>query len=702
MWYKLIIDRLIGKIKEKGKAAAQEFLQVFWHQFHNYIFDAGSVSEFNKILAIIDKIYDKFGQRKDKTVSLQEFSSYLVGLSIVYIKMGDEQIVWNSSFRSIIRNDVIFRALKLKESFEDITDNLPLLLTQPLATTAIITSEQTWFDLEIRFMDLKEDKFYPENRALEEIKRELRKTLLTKISDLFLEAAALIVALSSLEKTNVFWSEFLTHLTDSIFSVPSNETQKQILLAITIDSYTKFSGIKKGKLADEDCKAYLLGLAFYHTLYHSTATPFTCPGEMERWAEVNFTKININPLEKAVLTELGLIDWSGTVPKKPSNSNGSMKGLRPSSSLVVRPWANFQLDPAAQRHLSRFQQLNTEAQYDFLKDAPFYLGQSEQFDFFLLQVSNLVQEKNSYLLTEDEVKFFKLLENLEQKILDDSLPQPLIKTIAWLLVKLKIAGNPYFYKKTYRSFLCLKEHSTITDLLDYDENINTALMEKLKALLSDIKEIQLLVFGDFPYLELEKFCQDSQGWEYFYQILNELRVKYALKPKDNKEAAEELFCQLIRIALTYFNSKRAAGDFDNFNENYNEFLNESANNIAEEDLAFFDQAMEALQRERVETSSENSENSFDSEDSALEDQPIVASASRITFFTPAMGSAQNTSRRGRAFSDSDAEPKYTSIVSRASQFDDLQYSLTTKTTRSLKLSSGKEADTPGTRTSCLF
>ncbi|WP_225316568.1 hypothetical protein [Legionella longbeachae] len=94
MWYLEIMRQLLEKLPQKKRKGGENFLKALFLCIGKV--DAKPEMEF--FLGLIDKAFSKFGDKAPNSVRLTEFSRYLFGLTLLYIKSSNDFAIWNSDF----------------------------------------------------------------------------------------------------------------------------------------------------------------------------------------------------------------------------------------------------------------------------------------------------------------------------------------------------------------------------------------------------------------------------------------------------------------------------------------------------------------------------------------------------------------------------------------------------------------------------
>ncbi len=98
MWYLEIMLGLLEKLPNEKRTDGELFLK----ELFLCIKKVDENPEIEFYLGLIDKSFLKFGHKKPHSVTLTEFSRYLLGLSVLYIKSSNEFDVWNSDFVTVL------------------------------------------------------------------------------------------------------------------------------------------------------------------------------------------------------------------------------------------------------------------------------------------------------------------------------------------------------------------------------------------------------------------------------------------------------------------------------------------------------------------------------------------------------------------------------------------------------------------------
>lgn len=112
MWYELLLKKLfISKVSESEQDAASEFIDTFFQCYHPAAQEKLSPQI---ILGLISKFHKKYDSIENNTVTLQQLSRELIGVSIILMKASFDDRVFNDDFK--FDNSVIKSALGLASS----------------------------------------------------------------------------------------------------------------------------------------------------------------------------------------------------------------------------------------------------------------------------------------------------------------------------------------------------------------------------------------------------------------------------------------------------------------------------------------------------------------------------------------------------------------------------------------------------------
>ncbi len=111
MWYLEIMNQLLEKLPQEKREDGENFLK----ELFLCIGKIEAHPEMEFFLGLIDKAFSKFGDKEPNSVTLTEFSRYLFGLTLLYLKSSNDQPIWNSDFIPSLDRVVKFLAIDRKE-----------------------------------------------------------------------------------------------------------------------------------------------------------------------------------------------------------------------------------------------------------------------------------------------------------------------------------------------------------------------------------------------------------------------------------------------------------------------------------------------------------------------------------------------------------------------------------------------------------
>ncbi|CDZ79204.1 hypothetical protein BN59_03522 [Legionella massiliensis] len=124
MWYAKVVRLLLSKINQNESEQAHDFYKTFFAQIKELLFNTEGESESELALGTLEKLFSKFAGRNDNSVSLQEFSRYLLGLTLCYVKFDSDGEIYNKDFSVLLDNNTLLSALGLQETITGYTEDL--------------------------------------------------------------------------------------------------------------------------------------------------------------------------------------------------------------------------------------------------------------------------------------------------------------------------------------------------------------------------------------------------------------------------------------------------------------------------------------------------------------------------------------------------------------------------------------------------
>ncbi|HHL3492915.1 TPA: DNA repair protein [Legionella pneumophila] len=98
MWYLNIMRNLLEKLPEASRKDGEFFLDKLFLAVKRI--DNNPEMEF--FLGLIEKSFLKFENEKPGSVTLVKFSRHILGLTLLYIKSGNDSAIWNSDFIPVL------------------------------------------------------------------------------------------------------------------------------------------------------------------------------------------------------------------------------------------------------------------------------------------------------------------------------------------------------------------------------------------------------------------------------------------------------------------------------------------------------------------------------------------------------------------------------------------------------------------------
>ncbi|HFF3630010.1 TPA: DNA repair protein [Legionella pneumophila] len=94
MWYQNIMRNLLEKLPEANRKDGENFLSKLFLAIRK----VDNKLEMEFFLGLIEKSFLKFENEKPGSVTLAKFSRHILGLSLLYVKSGNDAAIWNSDF----------------------------------------------------------------------------------------------------------------------------------------------------------------------------------------------------------------------------------------------------------------------------------------------------------------------------------------------------------------------------------------------------------------------------------------------------------------------------------------------------------------------------------------------------------------------------------------------------------------------------
>ena len=94
MWYFNIMSRLLEKLPAESRNEGDLFLK----NLFKAIKEVEDKPELEFYLGLIEKSFSNFEDKEAGSITLTEFSRYLLGLTLLYIKSNNDERIWNADF----------------------------------------------------------------------------------------------------------------------------------------------------------------------------------------------------------------------------------------------------------------------------------------------------------------------------------------------------------------------------------------------------------------------------------------------------------------------------------------------------------------------------------------------------------------------------------------------------------------------------
>lgn len=107
MWYEELLMSLTSKVFHHKRKAARYFIEKLF-LFLDTLYQPLPIE---LLLGVNEKMYAKYGLRRNNSVHLAAFTRDLLGLSILYIKITDDHLIKNTIFIDFINQERMFAAL---------------------------------------------------------------------------------------------------------------------------------------------------------------------------------------------------------------------------------------------------------------------------------------------------------------------------------------------------------------------------------------------------------------------------------------------------------------------------------------------------------------------------------------------------------------------------------------------------------------
>lgn len=124
MWHAKIVRLLLNKINKNESDEAYDFYKTFFARIKEFLFSSENDPHFELALGTVEKLFNKFAGRDDHSVSLEDFSRYLLGLTLCYAKIDSDGKVWNKNFSFLLKNKTVLSALGLQKTIDNNVEDL--------------------------------------------------------------------------------------------------------------------------------------------------------------------------------------------------------------------------------------------------------------------------------------------------------------------------------------------------------------------------------------------------------------------------------------------------------------------------------------------------------------------------------------------------------------------------------------------------